>query len=403
MKIPASLAVLALAACACACSAPARQADAAAVTPPAPAWPVITADKSVDGQFPPPTAPADLKWENLLYGQLTDQWTGMSMSISDPTLTTRPSPDQPGSYILHIGRKEGTGLIRSIKPYGNCILEYEWRHLTEAQNAGGGKDPKTGEVTSGNSGILIFHSAFPKPGSPYPNEGHEIQVCNLGNGSWYTSHGDTFTLPGTISQAIPDPRFAVSHVCGHRSMPLAFNAKPTGGWNATRITCVDGVIQHEINGHLASSLYRATPRSGYISFESEGAPAEFRNMRIVALEADPEMNPKHNAPVLPQDMSCDYITDKKQEAILPAGNFMAMVDVEGKVALNDLVDGLGLPDTQVGGRLLVIAKDGQTQIFANGNPIASVGWPKAMPAIPRTLHVEAAKTGHVLVFAPVKK
>ena len=37
---------------------------------------------------------------------------------------------------------------------------------------------------NGNSGIIIAHSAFPQPGGPYPNEGHEIQVCNLGNGSF---------------------------------------------------------------------------------------------------------------------------------------------------------------------------------------------------------------------------
>ncbi len=396
MKIPASLAVLALAVSAVACASAAPSACA-------PAWPIITADKSVDGQFPPPTAPADLKWENLLTGKLTDQWTGMSMSINDPTLTTRPNPDRPGEYILHIARKPNTGLIRSIKPYGNCIFEYEWRHLTEAPNAGGGKDPKTGEATSGNSGILIFHSAFPKPGSPYPNEGHEIQVCNLGNGSWYTSHGDTFTLPGTISQAIPDPRFAVSHACGHRSMPLAFNATPTGGWNKTRITCVDGVIQHEINGHLATSLYRASPRSGYISFESEGAPTEFRNMRVVALEADPEMNPKHNAPVLAEEMTCDYVTERKAVNLPIGGNFIVSVDVKEKIKLSTLVSGLGrLPDNEVNGRVMVsMPKGGRGSITQDGKEICEfiVVVDGAVPA----LHLEAAKTGHVLIFKPVKK
>jgi len=392
MKLAPFAALLALATCATACASTSASA--------APAWPIITADKSVDGQFPPPTAPADLKWENLLTGKLTDQWTGMSMDINDPTLTTRPNPDQPGSYILHIGRRASTGLIRSMKPYGNCILEYEWRHLTEAPNAGGGKDPKTGEMTSGNSGVLIFHSAFPKVGSPYPNEGHEIQVCNLGNGSWYTSHGDTFTLPGTTSQAIPDPRFAVSHACGHRSMPLEFNAKPTGNWNATRITCVDGVIQHEINGHLASSLYRASPRSGYISFESEGGPTEFRNVRIVALEADPEMNPKHNAPVLPAETACDYVTDKTKPVALAAhDSYIALVDVQGSVALSTLASGLGLPSDEVSGRVL-LRTEANGKAFALVNQHAYIG---EVPAADAKLHLEAAKTGHVLIFKPVKK
>ncbi len=391
MKITPVIALLALAASATACNA----ASSAA----APTWPVITADKSVDGQFPPPTPPADLKWDNLLSGKLTDQWTGMSMPITDPTLTTRPNPDQPGAYILHIGRRSSTGLIRSIKPYENFILEYEWRHLTEAPNAGGGKDPKTGEPTSGNSGVLICHGAIPKVGSPYPDKGHEIQVCNLGNGSWYTSQGDTFTLPGTDSQGIPDPRFAVSHACGHRSMPIAFNAKPTGQWNATRVTCVDGVIQQEINGHLASGLYRASPRTGYMSFESEGGPAEFRNMRIHELAADPDLAAKHRSPVLPEEMTCDYVTDKSKAINLPTGDFIVCADVQGHVKLSALVSGLGLPETEVGGRVMINGHDGV--VTANGKDVCKFVF--AVDGAVPAFHPEAAKTGHVLLLTPVKK
>ena len=31
-----------------------------------------------------------------------------------------------------------------------------------------------------------------------------------------------------------------------------------------RITCVDGVIQQEVNGALVTSLYRVSPRKGYM-------------------------------------------------------------------------------------------------------------------------------------------
>ncbi len=375
MKIAPVFALLALAACAALSS------------------PSVADEKHKDGQCPPPKAPADLKWDNLLSGKLEEKWTGMSMAIDSPLIKATDAGN--GNLVLHIDRGP-TGLIRSMKSYENFILEYEFRHLTEAPSAGGGKG------TSGNSGLLICHGPFPKAGGPYPGEGHEIQVCNLGNGTWYTSHGDTFTLPGTISQAIPDPRFAVSHACGHRSMPLAFNGSKTGEWNKIRVTCVDGVIQHEVNGTLATSLYRATPRTGYISFESEGAPVEFRNMRIHELAADPDLLPKHRSPVLPEEMTCNYVTDKSKAVTLPSGSFIAMVDVNGKVALDELVDGLALGDAQVSGRLLVTAKDGKTVVTADGKEVASVPWPKALPAIPRTLRLEAAKTGHVLVFKPVK-
>jgi Domain of Unknown Function (DUF1080) len=349
------------------------------------------ADEPVDGQFPPPKPPEG-KWENLFSGALEERWTGMSMSIKSPLLSIVPNPERSGEYVLRIARGP-TGLIRSMKAYENFILEYEFRHLTEAPNANGGKG------TSGNSGLIICHSAFPKPGGPYPNEGHEVQVCNLGNGSWYTSHGDTFTMPGSISTAIPDPRFGVSHQCGHRSMPVAFNGSKTGEWNRIRITCVDGVIQNEVNGALASSLFRASPRKGYMSFESEGAPVEFRNMRIQELAPDPDLAAKHVAPLLPEPMTTDYITERKP-VDLPAGRFIASVDVNGALALSALVSGIGFPETAVSGRVIVTARDGKVAVTAKGKDVLA-----AQPLAPDAkgvLHLENGKFGHVLVFKPVK-
>ena len=345
-----------------------------------------------DGKFPPPRPPEG-KWDYLLSGALESHWTGMSMPINSPLLTTKPNPEQPNGIVLHIARGP-TGLIRSLKPYENFILEYEFRHLTEAPNAGGSA------TTSGNSGLIIAHSPFPSPGGPYPNDGHEIQVSNLGNGSWYTSHGDTFTMPGSTSQGIPDPRFGVSHSCGHRSMPVEFRGSKTGEWNRIRITSVDGVISNEVNGHLASSLYRASPRKGYISFESEGAPVEFRNMRIQELVPDPDLAAKHVAQLLPVEMTTDYLTARTATP-LPAGDFMAVVDVSGSVALSALFSGMEFPETAVSGRVMVTVRDGRVTVSQNNREV--------VPARPlkletnAVLHLETGKFGHVMLFKPVKK
>jgi hypothetical protein len=352
------------------------------------------AAKPVDGKMPPPTAPEG-KWRSLLTGNLADNWTGMSMSLQSPLISTKPNPDKPGEYILHIDHGR-TGLIRSLSYFENFILEMEWRHLTEAPNAGGGNG------TSGNSGLLICHSAFPSPGGPYPAEGHEVQVCNLGNGTWYTSHGDIFTLPGTSSMAIPDPRFAVSHACGHRSMPVEFRGSKTGEWNHVRITCVDGVIQQEVNGALVTSLFRASPRKGYMSFESEGGDVEFRNMRLQELPADPDLAAKHIAPLLPEEMTSDYLTERKATD-LPSGNFMVMADVKGEVPLSALASGLGLPDRKVTGRVLISVRDGKVTASAKGKPEVE-NQPLAAGG-PAQLHLETAglNFGHVLLFKPVKR
>jgi hypothetical protein len=347
------------------------------------------AAEPADGKFPPPHPPAG-NWQALFSGKLTDHWTGMSMAIDSPLLSTTPNPDKPGEFILHIARGR-TGLIRSLKACENFILEYEWRHLTEAPGASGRKE------TSGNSGLIIAHSPFPKPGGPFPNDGHEIQVCNLGNGSWYTSHGDTFTMPGSTSQGIPDPRFGVSHECGHRSMPVAFHGSPTGEWNRIRITFVDGVIQNEVNGHLASSLYRCSPRKGYISLESEGAPVDFRNMRIQELEPDPDLAPKHVATLLPEEMTTDYLAPGKPVP-LPSGNFIVVADVAGPVPLASLVSGIGLPEQPVSGRVRIDIRDGRVSVSSNEKETLPA---QNLPADARgVLHLETGKFGHVLLCKP---
>ena len=352
----------------------------------------LTAAGPIDGQFPPPRPPEG-NWENLLVSPIETHWTGMSMSIHSPLLSMKADPDKKGGSILHIAAGR-TGLIRSLKAYENYILEYEFRHLTEAPSANGGPG------TSGNSGIIIAHSAFPKPGGPYPNEGHEIQVCNLGNGAWYTSHGDTFTMPGSTSQGIPDPRFGISHDCGHRSMPIAFHGSKTGDWNRIRITSVDGVIQNEVNGHLASALYRASPRKGYMSFESEGAPVEFRNMRLQELVPDPDLLPKHIAPLLPETMSGDYLAPGAPVP-LPAGNFMVMADVSGSIPLDTLVMGLDLPAKSVTGRVTVSSHEGKLSVTESAKEIIPA---RNRPAGAKgVLHLETGKFGHVLLFLPVKK
>ena len=98
----------------------------------------------IDGQFPPPRPPEG-NWENLLVSPIETHWTGMSMSIHSPLLSMKADPDKKGGSILHIAAGK-TGLIRSLEAYENYILEYEFRHLTEAPSANGGPG------TSGNSG-----------------------------------------------------------------------------------------------------------------------------------------------------------------------------------------------------------------------------------------------------------
>lgn len=183
-------------------------------------------------------------------------------------------------------------------------------------------------------------------------------------------------------------------------MPVAFNASKTGEWNRIRLTCMDGMIQNEVNGTLASTLHRVSPRKGYMSIESEGAPVEFRNMRIQELAPDPELAPKHLVPLLPEPMTTDYITERKETA-LPAGEFIASVDAKDAVSVGALFTGLGLPEVQATGRIVVTVRAGKVSVSAKDKEIIPA---QPLPADGRgVLHLEEGKFAHVLLFEPVKK
>ena len=85
---------------------------------------------------------------------------------------------------------------------------------------------------------------------------------------------------------------------------------------------------------------------------------------------------------------------------LPAGNFIASADVKDPLPLSTLVTGLGLPDAQASGRVIVTARDGKVSVAAQGKEIVAA---QALAADARgVLHLEAGKFGHVLLFQPVK-
>jgi len=180
------------------------------------------------------------------------------------TFRLQPNPDDDSETIL-ICSGEPTGFLRSDRMYENFILELEWRHVEEP----------------GNAGIFLFADPLPAVGGPF-TRAIEVQVCNLGDGDWFTSHGDIFPIWGATMT--PDPRFRVS---GSRSMPKedSLHAKPTGEWNHYRITAVDGSVTLEVNGHLVTAGSQCSPSRGYLCLESEGGEVHFRDLRIWELPA----------------------------------------------------------------------------------------------------------------------
>jgi hypothetical protein len=57
-------------------------------------------------------------------------------------------------------------------------------------------------------------------------------------------------------------------------------SKGFGEWNHYYIRGINGEIRLWVNGEEVSGGSDCTPCTGYICLESEGAPVEFKNLRI---------------------------------------------------------------------------------------------------------------------------
>lgn len=164
-------------------------------------------------------------------------------------------------------------VIRSARPYTNFELVVEWKHLQHG----------------GNSGIFIWTSresldALDGPG--LPQEGIEVQILDLGykenyerdgtrTADWFTCHGDVFP----VGRASMTP-FPPTSPNGQRSFPTEETTRPHGHWNHYYVRAINGEVRLWVNGVEVSGGNECQPATGYLCLESEGAPIEFRNLRI---------------------------------------------------------------------------------------------------------------------------
>ncbi len=57
-------------------------------------------------------------------------------------------------------------------------------------------------------------------------------------------------------------------------------SKPAGEWNVYEVYSEDGRVATVLNGVIVGLGSNADPRTGHIALQSEGVPAEFRNVKI---------------------------------------------------------------------------------------------------------------------------
>jgi hypothetical protein len=166
------------------------------------------------------------------------------------------------------------GVIRSKKILTNFEMVAEWRHLE----------------SGGNSGIFIW--ATPESireleqGKGRLPVGIEVQILDHGytaqyereqkkKADWFTTHGDIF--PTGSATMNPFPPVSPD---GRRSFPSKNLTKGVGEWNHYYIRAINGEVRLWVNGEEVSGGDDCRPASGYLCLESEGAPIEFRELRL---------------------------------------------------------------------------------------------------------------------------
>ena len=180
------------------------------------------------------------------------------------------------------------GVIRTKKMVTNLELVVQWRHLKHA----------------GNSGVFLW--AMPESiknleaGKGRLPAGIEVQVLDLGYetnweknrgkpSNWFTSHGDVFPTGGARMKAFTPEitytkkdgtKYVVGKPASSRSFPTQRLTKGVGEWNHYYIRAINGEVRLWVNGVEVSGGTECQPATGYLCLESEGAPIEFKGLRI---------------------------------------------------------------------------------------------------------------------------
>lgn len=174
--------------------------------------------------------------------------------------------------VIHCTGKP-VGVIKSKKPYTNFELVTEWMH----------------QKSGGNSGIFLWASqeglAGLKP-NQLPPVGIEVQILDHGYAEqyeksqgkkpdWFTTNGDVF--PVAKSNMKPFPPVAPDK---RRSFPRKNLSKGINNWNHYYVRAINGEVRLWVNGEEVSGGTECDPKTGFLCLESEGAPVQFRNLRI---------------------------------------------------------------------------------------------------------------------------
>ena len=181
--------------------------------------------------------------------------------------------------LIHISGAE-FGYLITKHAYANYYLraEFKWGEATHAPR----------EHKARDSGILYHVQGAQKV---WPTS-LEFQICEGETGYFYMTDGAALTdregkrVIGPPGSAESIPRFGAEHpqdVTGYRS-PSGEVEKPHGEWNLVELVAQGDHVKQYVNGKLVNEGWGASPSSGKILIQSEGAEIFYRDIRLFPLK-----------------------------------------------------------------------------------------------------------------------
>lgn len=172
------------------------------------------------------------------------------------------------------------GYIRTVDRYRDYRLTVEWRWNPAPMPLNAQGRPR-----GRNSGVLL-HTQLPDEVWP---KSIEAQLAEENAGDFWVIGGvDTAQHAAARNQAIAaagSDAEALKRARSNRRFAKAGESseRPLGEWNTYDIVCRNDTIVVTVNGVQQNRATAVTVSEGHICLQSEGAPIEFRNVKVEPL------------------------------------------------------------------------------------------------------------------------
>jgi hypothetical protein len=181
-------------------------------------------------------------------------FTGWTFHLDKPGVKMEEVWSVKDGVLVCKGRPAGY-LITKKDDFENYVLTLQWRWPEKP----------------GNNGVLV-HVTKPGELGVWP-KCLEVQLA-------HENAGDFWVIGTTIDVENADQRREGRR---HRNLSDG-DEKPLGEWNEMEITCRGDEVLVKVNGKLVNHATNLSQSKGAIALQSEGAPIEYREIKLRQLE-----------------------------------------------------------------------------------------------------------------------